>query len=287
MFEPASYRTVSAEPRSAVLNEGLRQYMLGIYRTMALGLGVTGLVALLVSSTPALYGPIFGTPLKWVVMLAPLAFVFFFTFRIERMTTATARATFFAFAAVMGVSMASIFLVFTDLSIATAFFAAAALFLGLSLWGYTTKTDLSRFSTFLMIGLFAVVGVSLVNLFIGSSLLQTAISVVGVLVFTGLTAWDTQRLKSEYLAYAGTQNTEKLAVMGALSLYLNLINLFQLLLQLIGQREEIEESKTPPGFRSAGLMSQCQNSSSRMMIGIGIPSNHNRIPLPIRPLQTG
>ena len=238
MFEPASYRTISTEPRSAAQNEGLRQYMLGIYRTMALGLGVTGLVALLVSSTPALYGPIFGTPLKWVVMLAPLAFVFFFTFRIERMTTATARATFFAFAAVMGVSMASIFLVFTDLSIATAFFAAAALFLGLSLWGYTTKADLSRFSTFLMIGLFAVVGVSLVNLFIGSSLLQTAISVVGVLVFTGLTAWDTQRLKSEYLAYAGSQNTDKLAVMGALSLYLNLINLFQLLLQLIGQREE-------------------------------------------------
>ncbi|MBC9031672.1 Bax inhibitor-1/YccA family protein [Sphingomonas sp. JC676] len=212
--------------------------MLGIYRTMALGLAVTGLVALLVSSTPALYGPIFGTPLKWVVMLAPLAFVFFFTFRIERMTVATARATFFAFAAVMGVSMASIFLVFTDLSIATAFFAAAALFLGLSIWGYTTKTDLSRFSTFLMIGLFAVIAVSLVNLFIGSSLLQTAISVAGVLVFTGLTAWDTQRLKSEYLAYAGSQNTEKLAVMGALSLYLNLINLFQLLLQLIGQREE-------------------------------------------------
>jgi FtsH-binding integral membrane protein len=134
--------------------------------------------------------------------------------------------------------MASIFLVFTDLSIATAFFAAAALFLGLSIWGYTTKTDLSRFSTFLMIGLFAVVAVSLVNLFIGSSLLQTAVAAVGVLVFTGLTAWDTQRLKSEYLAYAGSQNTEKLAVMGALSLYLNLINLFQLLLQLIGQREE-------------------------------------------------
>ncbi|MET0310200.1 MAG: Bax inhibitor-1/YccA family protein [Sphingomonas sp.] len=212
--------------------------MLGIYRTMALGLGLTGLVALLVSSTPALYGPIFGTPLKWVVMLAPLAFVFFFTFRIERMTTATARATFFAFAAVMGVSMASIFLVFTNVSIATAFFAAASLFLGLSLWGYTTKTDLSRFSTFLMIGLLAVVAVSLVNLFIGSSLLQTAVAAAGVLVFTGLTAWDTQRLKSEYLAYAGTQDTEKLAVMGALSLYLNLINLFQLLLQLIGQREE-------------------------------------------------
>jgi FtsH-binding integral membrane protein len=238
VIEPASYRTVSSQPRSAALNEGLRRHMLGIYRTMALGLAVTGLVALLVSSTPALYGPLFGTPLKWVVMLAPLAFVFFFTFRIERMTTATARATFFAFAGVMGLSMASIFLVFTNVSIATAFFAAASLFLGLSVWGYTTKTDLSRFSTFLMIGLFAVVAVSLVNLFIGSSLLQTAIAAAGVLVFTGLTAWDTQRLKSEYLAYAGTQDTEKLAVMGALSLYLNLINLFQLLLQLIGQREE-------------------------------------------------
>jgi len=138
----------------------------------------------------------------------------------------------------MGVSMASIFLVFTGTSIAQAFFTAAALFAGMSLWGYTTGRDLTKMSTFLMVGLIGVIGASLVNLFIGSSVLQTVVSVAGVVVFTGLTAWDTQRLKSEYFAYAGTQAAEKLAIMGALSLYLNVINLFQLLLGLMGQREE-------------------------------------------------
>ncbi|AQR72690.1 hypothetical protein BXU08_02505 [Sphingomonas sp. LM7] len=218
-------------------DEGLRRHMLGIYRNMGLGLAITGLVALAVANTPALVALIFGTPLKWVAMLAPLAFVFFFTFRIERMTTATARTTFFAFAAVMGVSMASIFLVFTGTSIAMAFFTASAMFAGLSLWGYTTNRDLTGMGTFLFVGLIAVIGASLVNLFLGSSLLQMALSVVGVIVFAGLTAWDTQRLKSEYLVYANSQAIEKLAIMGALSLYLNLINMFQLLLGLMGERE--------------------------------------------------
>ncbi|MCP4026676.1 MAG: Bax inhibitor-1/YccA family protein [Sphingomonas sp.] len=212
--------------------------MLGIYRNMGIGLALTGLVALGVASTPALVALIFGTPLKWVAMFAPLAFVMFFSFRIDRMTTSGARTAFFAFAAVMGVSMASIFLVFTGTSIAQAFFTAAALFAGMSLWGYTTGRDLTKMSTFLMVGLIGVIGASLVNLFIGSSVLQTVVSVAGVVVFTGLTAWDTQRLKSEYFAYAGTQAAEKLAIMGALSLYLNVINLFQLLLGLMGQREE-------------------------------------------------
>ncbi|MFA6122434.1 Bax inhibitor-1/YccA family protein [Sphingomonas sp.] len=212
--------------------------MLGIYRNMGIGLALTGLVAMGVASTPALVALIFGTPLKWVAMFAPLAFVMFFSFRIDRMTTSGARTAFFAFAAVMGVSMASIFLVFTGTSIAQAFFTAAALFAGMSLWGYTTGRDLTRMSTFLMVGLIGVIGASLVNLFIGSSALQTIVSVAGVVVFTGLTAWDTQRLKSEYFAYAGTQAAEKLAIMGALSLYLNVINLFQLLLGLLGQREE-------------------------------------------------
>lgn len=212
--------------------------MLGVYRHMSLGLGLTALVALLVANTPALYQPIFGTPLKWVAIFAPLAFVMFFSFRVERMTTAQARAAFYAFAAVMGVSMASIFLVFTGTSIALAFVSAAAVFAGMSLWGYTTNVDLSRWSTFLLVGLVGVVVASLVNVFVGSSTLQLVFSVVGVLVFTGLTAWDTQRLKSEYLAHAGYESADKLAVMGALSLYLNLINLFQLLLALFGQREE-------------------------------------------------
>lgn len=235
-MQPNVYRTI---PNTvAARDEGLRRYMLGIYRNMGIGLALTGLVALGVASTPALVALIFGTPLKWVAMFAPLAFVMFFSFRIDRMTTSGARTAFFAFAAVMGVSMASIFLVFTGTSIAQAFFTAAALFAGMSLWGYTTGRDLTKMSTFLMVGLIGVIGASLVNLFIGSSALQTIVSVAGVVVFTGLTAWDTQRLKSEYFAYAGTQAAEKLAIMGALSLYLNVINLFQLLLGLLGQREE-------------------------------------------------
>lgn len=235
-MQPNVYRTI---PNTvAARDEGLRRYMLGIYRNMGIGLALTGLVALGVASTPALVALIFGTPLKWVAMFAPLAFVMFFSFRIDRMTTSGARTAFFAFAAVMGVSMASIFLVFTGTSIAQAFFTAAALFAGMSLWGYTTGRDLTKMSTFLMVGLIGVIGASLVNLFIGSSVLQTVVSVAGVVVFTGLTAWDTQRLKSEYFAYAGTQAAEKLAIMGALSLYLNVINLFQLLLGLMGQREE-------------------------------------------------
>jgi len=235
-MQPNVYRTTPSTV--AARDEGLRKYMLGIYRNMGIGLAITGVVALGVASTPALVALIFGTPLKWVAMFAPLAFVMFFSFRIDAMTTATARTAFFAFAAVMGVSMASIFLVFTGESIAQAFFTAAILFGGMSLWGYTTGRDLSKMSTFLIVGLIGVVGASLVNVFLGSSLLQMLVSIVGVVVFTGLTAWDTQRLKSEYFAYAGTQAAEKLAIMGALSLYLNLINLFQLLLGLMGQREE-------------------------------------------------
>jgi uncharacterized protein len=238
LFDTYSYSSPSGTTRAAAYNEGLRRHMLGIYRNMAVGLGITALVASLVASVPALYQPIFGTPLKWVAILAPLAFVLLFSFRVERMTTAQARTAFFAFAAVMGVSMASIFLVFAGTSIALAFVSAAAVFAGMSLWGYTTNVDLSRWSTFLMVGLVGVVIASLVNLFVGSSTLQLVFSIAGVLVFTGLTAWDTQRLKSEYLAYAGTERAEKLAVIGALSLYLNLVNLFQLLLSLFGQGEE-------------------------------------------------
>lgn len=216
---------------------GLRRHMLGIYRYMAVGLVTTGLVAFGVASSPALVAAIFGTPLKWVAMLAPLAFVMLFSFRIQQMTTASARATFFAFAAVMGVSMASIFLVFTGTSIAQTFLIAATMFAGVSLWGYTTGRDLTRFSTVLMMGVIGVVAASLVNVFVGSSAIQLIVSLVGVVVFAGLTAWDTQRAKSEYIAFAGTEQAEKLAVMSALSLYLNLINMFQLLLTFSGQRQ--------------------------------------------------
>jgi FtsH-binding integral membrane protein len=211
--------------------------MVGVYRVMAIGLLMTAAVALGVASSPVLTAAIFDTPLKWVAMLAPLAFVMVFSFRVERMTTASARLAFFGFAALMGVSMASIFLVFTSTSIAQMFLVAATMFAGVSLWGYTTGRDLSRWSTFLMMGVIGIVATSLINLFVGSSAIQTIVSLAGVVIFTGLTAWDTQRAKSEYLAYARSEQVEKLQVMSALSLYLNLINLFQLLLSLGGTRD--------------------------------------------------
>lgn len=229
----------SGMPRadSVAFDAGLRAHMLGIYRNMGIGLVITGLVAALIGTTPALYQPIFGTPLKWVAIFAPLAFVFLFSFRIDRMTDAGARMAFYGFSAVMGVSLASIFLLFTGASIAQAFFAAAAMFLAMSLWGYTTGRDLTGVGSFLMMGLIGVVVASLINIFLGSSALQLVISIVGIVVFTGLTAWDTQRLKSDYIHYAGTQAAAKMQVMGALTLYLNFVNLFQLLLNFMGDRE--------------------------------------------------
>lgn len=224
---------------SAVVDTGLRRHMLGIYRNMGGALFISGLVAYIIGATPALYGPIFNTPLKWVAMFAPLAFVFFFTFRFDRMSLSGAITALCAFAAIMGVSMASIFLVFTSASIATTFFIAASMFLAMSLWGYTTGADLSRWSSFLFMGLIGVVIAGLVNLFLQSGALQLVISIIGVIVFAGLTAWDTQRAKSEYIAYGGGAATEKLAVMSAFSLYLNFVNIFQMLLQFTGvQRDE-------------------------------------------------
>ncbi|AKH42437.1 hypothetical protein FHS61_000207 [Altererythrobacter atlanticus] len=219
-------------------DEGLRRHMLGIYRNMGLALLISAAVAWVVASTPAIYGLIFGTPLKWVAMLAPLAFVFFFSFRFEKMTLSGARMALFAFAGLMGLSLASVLLVFTGASIATTFLIAAVTFLTMSLWGYTTKADLTRYSTFLFMGLIGVVLASVVNLFLQSSALQIAVSIIGVLVFTGLTAWDTQRAKADYVAYGASQQAEKLAVMSALSLYLNFVNLFQLLLQFTGVQQE-------------------------------------------------
>ena len=221
-----------------LFNEGLRQHMLRVYNYMGLGLVMTGLVAFIVGTTPALYVPIFSTPLKWVVMLAPLAFVLFFSFRMESMSASGAQTLFWAFCAVMGLSLASIFLVFTGTSIARTFFIAAAMFGATSLYGYTTKRDLSQFGSFLIMGLIGVVIASLVNLFLASSALQFAISVIGIVVFVGLTAWDTQSIKEQYAENFDAESKQKLAVFGAFSLYLNFINIFQLLLNFTGQREE-------------------------------------------------
>jgi FtsH-binding integral membrane protein len=237
MNTPYAWQGAAARTTGAVFDAGLRQHMLRVYNYMGIGLAVTGLVALAVASTPALYVPIFQTPLKWVVMLAPLAFVFFFTFRMQSMSAAAAQMTFWAFCAVMGLSLASVFLVFTGTSIARTFFITATMFGATSLYGYTTRRDLSQFGSFLFMGLIGIVIASLVNLFIGSSALQFAISIIGVLVFTGLTAYDTQSIKEQYAEGFGHETNNKMAVFGALSLYLNFINLFQLLLSLTGERD--------------------------------------------------
>ena len=240
-----------AQQTSAVeVDQGLRSFMLGVYNNMSIGLAITGLAAIGISmlaiagytaTGKAVLSPfgvtLFTSPLKWVVMLAPLAFIMLFSFKAESMSSSSARGMFFAFAAVMGVSMASIFVVFTGESITKVFFITAAAFGGLSLYGYTTKKSLSGMGSFLIMGLIGLVIASVVNIFLASSALSFAISVIGVLVFAGLTAWDTQRLKDMYLSSdMDAESAAKLSVNGALSLYLNFINMFQMLLQLFGDR---------------------------------------------------
>lgn len=231
------YRTGTGRQSAALFDEGLRQHMLSVYNYMALGLVLTGVVAFTVASVPALYVPIFSTPLKWVVMLAPLAFVLLISFRIQAMSAAGAQTMFWAFCAVMGLSLASVFLVFTGTSIARTFFIAATMFGAMSLYGYTTRNDLSKFSSFLIMGLVGVIIAAVVNLFLGSTALQFAISVIGIFVFLGLTAWDTQTIKEQYAENIDQESRQKMAVWGAFSLYLNFINIFQLLLHFTGERE--------------------------------------------------
>ena len=236
---------IGPEPRVAQaqigverIDEGLRSYLLQVYNYMGLGLAITGVVAFLVAATPALYEPIFTTPLKWVVMLAPLGFVFFLGAKIQTMSVSAAQITFWAFAAVMGLSMASIFLVFTGASIARVFFITAAMFGAMSLYGYTTKRDLSGWGSFLFMGLIGIIIAALVNIFLASAALQFAVSVIGVLVFTGLTAYDTQRIKEMYYELDAADVATRTAIMGALSLYLNFINMFMMLLHLFGTTRE-------------------------------------------------
>ena len=225
------------QAHAADIDVGLRKYMLSVYNYMVSGLALTGIVALLVVSSPTALQMIFGTPLKWVVMLAPLGFVFFFAAKIHSMKASTAQAVFWVFAVLMGLSMSSIFVAYTGTSIARVFFITAGTFAAMSLYGYTTKKDLSGFGSFLIMGLIGIVIASLVNIFLESSALHFVISVVGVLVFTGLTAYDTQRIKEIYNAYDASDVQSKKAIMGALNLYLDFINLFIMLLSLFGNRE--------------------------------------------------
>ena len=231
-----NYATARPATGAVAVDEGLRRYMLRVYNYMASGVLLSGIVAWLVSSSPSTVQLLFNTPIKWLVILAPLAFVMVLSFGINRLSVGAAQAIYWAFAAAMGASLATVLLVFTLESVARVFFITAATFGAMSLYGYTTKADLSKFGSFLFMGLIGIIIAGFVNIFIGSSALQFAISVIGVLVFVGLTAWDTQRIKEEYyLLQDGTQ-AGKAAVMGALALYLDFVNLVQLLLSLLGNR---------------------------------------------------
>ncbi len=235
-LDPPSAAPAPAATRS-IRDSGLRVYMLSVYNYMASGVLLTGIVALLFAESGYAAAVLGGPGLfKYVIILSPLAFVVVLSFGIVRLSTAAAQLLFWTFAAVMGLSLASVFLVFTGGSIAQTFFATAAAFAALSLWGYTTGKDLSALGTFLMMGLVGLIVAMLINLFLQSSALQLAISAIGVLLFAGLTAYDTQRIKSLYDQVAGTDMFGKTVIMGALTLYLDFINLFLFFLQFMGDR---------------------------------------------------
>lgn len=228
-------RTVSRSGARA-LDQGLRSYMLGIYNYMALGLGLTGLVATLVASSPALLQAIYGSPLQFIVMLAPVGFVFFLSFRLHAIQASTAQMLFWAYSGLMGLSLSWIFLAYTGASVAKVFFVTAGTFGAMSLYGYTTQKDLTGLGSFLLMGLIGLILASLVNIFVKSSAFEFVISAIGVLIFTGLTAYDTQVIKSEYIEGDDREIMMKKSIMGALRLYLDFINLFLHLLRFLGDR---------------------------------------------------
>jgi len=218
-----------------VFDAGLRKYMLSIYNYMASAVLLSGIVALVMSHT-AIGVSIITSPAFMLVIFAPLAIVFAMSFGANRFSETTLKALFWAFAALMGMSLSTIFLVYTSGSIATTFFATAGAFAGLSLWGYTTKKDLSGWGSFLIMGVIGLIIASLINIFLQSQALMWAVSFIGVLIFAGLTAYDTQRLKQMYIVNAG-RDMGKIVIMGALTLYLDFINMFQFLLAFMGQRD--------------------------------------------------
>ncbi len=230
------WRSSGVAAGQAGIDLGLRAHMVRVFMYMAVGLGLTGLVAFYAASSPSLMMAIFASPLKWVVMLAPIGMVFFLSARIGSMSFSTAQMVFWIYAGMMGLSLSSIFLVFTGESIARLFFITASVFGAMSLYGYTTRKDLTSMGSFLMMGVLGLVVASLVNLFLQSSAMQMMISTIGVLVFTGLTAYDTQQIKESYFEADTADISGKKAIIGALQLYLDFINLFISLLQLFGDR---------------------------------------------------
>jgi FtsH-binding integral membrane protein len=247
MSDPRNYQTrmsPAGAQAGAVIDEGLRSYMLRVYNLMALGLAITGIAAYAAfafafadGQLTAFGQAIYVSPLKWVVMLAPLALVFFLSFRINSMSVSAAQTTFWVYAGLMGLSLSSIFMIYTGQSIVQTFFVTAASFAALSLFGYTTKRDLSGMGSFLIMGLFGLIIASIVNIFLASSALDFAISAIGVLIFAGLTAFDTQKIKEMYFEADGADVAGRKAIMGALTLYLDFINLFLFLLRFLGNRE--------------------------------------------------
>jgi len=238
----ADFQTINAGRAgagTAMIDEGLRAHMNKVYGLMSIGMVVTGLVAWSIGTNEALMQAIWGSGLRWIAIFAPLAVVFAFGAFLNRMSVATAQLVFYAYAALMGLSISTIMVRYTGVSIAQTFLVTAIAFAGLSLYGYTTKRNLTAFGSFLMMGLIGIIVASIVNMFLASSALAFAISVIGVLLFAGLTAYDTQNIKATYIAHAQAGDQEwlgKAAIMGALQLYLDFLNLFMFLLQFLGDR---------------------------------------------------
>ena len=242
-------RAAEAQKSTVVMDEGLRAYMLKVYNYMATGILLTGIIALIsfklsavtdsngaIVSLTSFGNTIFFSGWKWLVMLAPLGIVFYMSFGINKMSASKAQTVFWIFAALMGLSLSWILMVYTSTSIARVFFITSATFGAMSIYGYTTKRDLTKFGSFLMMGLIGIIIASLVNIFLKSTMMYFVISILGVLIFVGLTAYDTQKIKNMYVASDTGELVGKKAIMGALTLYLDFINLFIMLLRLFGQR---------------------------------------------------
>ena len=251
-FNKQNIQSKTVSSTTHVIDEGLRAYMLKVYNYMASGILITGFISLIlfqfsggyaiqvtsmgITGTNSFGDLIYKSPLMWVLMLAPLGVVFYMSFGIRKMSASKAQTTFWIFAALMGASLSSIFLIYTGASITRVFFITSATFGAMSIYGYTTKRDLTKLGSFLMMGLFGIIIASIVNMFMKSTMMYYVISILGVLIFVGLTAYDTQKIKNMYLVSDTGEIMGKKAVMGALTLYLDFINLFIMLLRLFGQR---------------------------------------------------
>ncbi len=223
---------------SVTYDSSLRAYMVQVYNFMSIALIISGAIAFLASNSPALMQVLFGTPLAWLVMLAPLGFVVFFSYKLQSISAQKAKTYLWIYSGLMGLSLSTIFIAYTGTSVARIFFITASVFGAMSIYGYTTKKDLTGLGSFLIMGLIGLIIASLVNIFLKSSALEFALSLIGVFIFIGLTAYDTQRIKQMYYQFAGnSEAATKMAVMGALSLYMDFINLFLMMLRFFGDRK--------------------------------------------------